>query len=58
MNIQWSKQPPYTWGCLWDLHFFKYVFVIFWNLSLLKLFISEYLDKILPWKEMKLKDKN
>ena len=34
--------------------FFKCVFIVCRNLSLLNLFISEYLDKILPWKEMKL----
>ena len=27
MNIQWSKQPPYTWSCLWNLPFL----VLFFN---------------------------
>ena len=21
MNIEWSKQPHYTWSCLWNLHY-------------------------------------
>ena len=33
MNIQWSKQSPYTSNCLWNLHFFKCTFVVFWKLS-------------------------
>ena len=56
MNIQWSKQPPYTWSCLLNLPFLV-CFCYFWkveSLLVLNLFISEYLDKILPWKEMKL----
>ena len=55
MNIQWSKQPHYTWICLWKLHFVVW-FCYFWKdepLLLLNFFISEYLDQIPLWKEMK-----
>ena len=34
--------------------FFQVFFCFFGNLDLLNVFISDYLDKILPWKEMKL----
>ena len=42
MNIQWSKQPPYTWSCLWNLHFFKCVFVIFrkWSNKLIYFWVT------------------
>ena len=56
INIQWSKQPPYTWSCFLKLHFVV-CFCYFWkfkSLFLSNFFISEYLDKILPWKEKKL----
>ena len=55
MNIHWSKQPHYTWSCLWNMHSVV-CFCYFWKdkpLLALKLFISEYLDQIPPWKEMK-----
>ena len=34
-NIRWSKQPPYIWSSLWDLHFFVVsVFVICGKITL------------------------
>ena len=53
MNIQ-CKQLRYTWSCLRNLRFYS-VFVTFGKISLLilNLCISEYLDKIPPWKKMK-----
>ena len=55
MNIQWSKQPQYTWSYLWNFHFVV-CFCYFWKdkpLLVLNLFTSEYLDQIPPWTEMK-----
>ena len=53
MNIQWSKQPGYTWYCLWNLHFVV-CSGYFWKADKPWLgFISEHLDQIPPWTEMK-----
>ena len=50
MNIMWSKQPPYTWSCLWNLKFWCF---FFWKVLAFFKRVSEYLDQILQWKEMK-----
>ena len=65
MNIQWSKQPPYTWSCLWNLilwyfcYFEKDKFLL--TLNLFSFLISRpnssmerdergFLNKALDWK--------
>ena len=56
MNIQWSKKPHYNQSCLWNLHFLV-CSCYFWkdkSFLVLNFFkLSEYLDQIPSWKEMK-----
>ena len=55
MNIQQIKQLRYTWSCLLNLSFFE-CFCYCWkvmSLLVLNLFVSQYLEKIFPWKQKK-----
>ena len=55
MNIQWSRQPPYSWSCLWNLKLFS-AFLLFLERYVFAYFKSNYIwicRQIPPWKEMK-----